>query len=161
MKNRTGRKRGPSCQIEWLFARTGSSAGVAPQLNKHCRLCNPLERLGSTKAISQVSFKPLNDSSLRPPTFKLRLSWRGFLFVRARARPGGLPSPRCPRATPRVLNEVCQKYLAPKIPNAQGFDQRRQGPLPRSPASRDALIALSNILPRNHGPIAGTTLEPP
>ena len=48
-----------------------------------------------------------------------------------------------------------------KIPKAQGFDQRREGPLPQSPASRNTLIAVSNILPRNHGPIAGTTLEPP
>jgi len=27
---RTGRKRGSSCQIEWLFARTDPRAGVAP-----------------------------------------------------------------------------------------------------------------------------------
>ena len=31
---RTGRKRRRSCQIGWLFARTGSRAGVAPQRSR-------------------------------------------------------------------------------------------------------------------------------
>jgi hypothetical protein len=37
-----------------------------------------------------------------------------------------------------------QKYLGPKNPEAQGFDLRRQGPLPRSSASL-ALATLHKI----------------
>ena len=31
------------------------------------------------------------------------------------------PPPACPGGTPRAMNEVCQKYLGPKIPKVRGF----------------------------------------
>jgi len=77
-------KRGPSCQIEWLFARArrGSSTGVTPQLNHAADSATRVRRSASdpTKAISQVRLKPPNDSSLRPPTFNSSpvSPWRGF-----------------------------------------------------------------------------------
>src|SRR6516162_3209839 len=55
--------------------------------------------------------------------FMPRLSWRGSLFVWPEGELGELshPPPACPGGTPRAMNEVCQKYLGPKIPKAQGF----------------------------------------
>src|SRR5262245_17677219 len=43
------KRRGPTCQIDWLFARRGASSGVAPQLN---HTADSASRIGGPHSIT-------------------------------------------------------------------------------------------------------------